>query len=231
MGRPCHPFDYGAVGGEVFFLVRWSMPVHIQEFGAVEPDALCAVCTRRDDVLGQLDIGQEVDGLTVFGDRWLCAVSAHLTVREKSALRWPRNACQHVRRHNPPARCRFRHPAPAARHACRQLVAPRVPITAGMPRLRASMAVCDMGPPIVGHESGDTLILHQDHIGRGEVLGQDDLALKFLESRFVLLQQDVQDPVDHVVEVVAPRAQVGILHLFEHPDERHRDAAAGPIRR
>ena len=101
---------------------------------------------------------------------------------------------------------------------------PCAPTTAGICMLRERIAVCDSGPPNSVANAVDALMLQQHGLGGGQVIGQYDsvhrLPVAAIAVILVPVEQDAQDAIDDVIDIVAAGAQVRVVHLLEHIDDR-----------
>ncbi len=104
------------------------------------------------------------------------------------------------------------------------LLAPR--IAQADDRRNAEAAREDRGmrqrPAILGDERGDMLLREQDDVGRCDVVGDghERLGVSLLRQLALRLEQHAQDPRTDVFDIVLARAQISIVHLLEHCDQR-----------
>jgi hypothetical protein len=88
------------------------------------------------------------------------------------------------------------------------------------------------GPAMLGDQGHGAAMAQQQGIGGGDVVGDDDaardLALRFLAG-LVSGGEKAQDVVDDLVDIVAPAAQVGVVHLVEDPRQVVAVLAQGPL--
>ena len=213
-------------------LVGGFRAIHIEVLGTIEADAGCAHGQHRLEVLGQLDVGLQDHGNAVLcpGRRplelaELGEISPLLALQTLVILEGPGIGIQH---HHTLAPVDDEHIVLA--HIAARLVQghdTRDPEAARQDRgVRG-------GPAVLGHEGRDPVVLHDHGVGRGQIVGDDDVsgepAVGDLVAQGPLVLEDALDAVDHVVHVVLAGAEVGVVHLLEYRDQGVALQPQGPF--
>ena len=83
---------------------------------------------------------------------------------------------------------------------------------------------------VFGDKGQHPLMLHENGVSRGQIVGNDDAALKTTGSQFgvigivqigrILGDQDALHPAHHMLDIVLAGAQIGIVHLLEDLHQR-----------
>ncbi len=203
--------------------------VHEQELGPVQADAVGHHLPHRDRVLGQFDVGVQADQHPVAGHRRLAfelvqfALLAALLLLLVTVI--AQNAFVQTDQDD----------ALAAIHDHRLVVAQIGASVARAHHRRNPQAARQNGgvrqrAAILGDKRQHALMLHQDGIRRGQVIGHHDPSFQpgshqlgidgIVEIGRVLGQQNPLDPPHDVVNILLAGAQVGIVHVIEHLRQR-----------
>ena len=83
---------------------------------------------------------------------------------------------------------------------------------------------------VLGHESQHPLMLHQNGVGRGQIVGDDDASLQTAGGQFgvvgvvqirrVLGHQHALHPPHHMLHIVLAGAQIRVVHVLEYLDQQ-----------
>jgi len=203
------------IGTELFLLGRWARAVHEQEFGTVQADALGTGLDRGLGVRRQLDVGEQRHCVAVARDRRTRAQAV-----ERAPFARDRFLAATIFGHDALVRPDDEHAALAVddqflarAHVARGVVHRddrRNAETAGENRRMRNRAA------EAGDEGAHAVVLEYDRVRGGEVGGDHDLT----RGHFLVLvetghQQIAQDAFDHLVDVHALVAQVGVVHFLE----------------
>ncbi len=213
--------DHRAVGFVLLFLVGQRVAADEEELGAVEPDAVGVGGLDRGQVLGPLDVGEQVDLLAV--ERGGAGVAQAV---ELGALDLELAAAQAVFLDDLLVGGDDDHAAGAVDDdelVVLEQVAHMVQADnrGDLEAARDDRGVAG-GPADVGDEAGDVVVAEADGVGGREVVGDDDAAQPVAPARRQVAgvaEQHLDQALDDLDHVGLAFAQVGVLDLAELLDE------------
>ena len=232
-GQPAHGAHHARVGAVLLLLGGRRPAAGEEELGAVEPDAGGTDAARRLHVGGELDVGAQ---------HHLEAVARACGL----ALQAPQGAARAVLAAAPAARLGQQaavgardHGTHAAVHDQGLAVAQQRQRPARAHHARQPQAAGEDGsvrerPAALGHERGRIASGQQGHRGGIEVRADHHRARRRLGAVAVgarLPGEQTLHPRHHLVDVHAPRTQVGVVHRLEGRGERSALELERPLRR